>query len=183
MRRIDEQYLKTPFYGSRRMTVWLTRRGVRSEPQTCSAIDAADGHRGDLSSTTDDGKRHRNTGNSRTMLRGLEITKSGPGVGRGHHVHPDGEGVHVPGGDHRLAQRATWWRGDLSNSLESSFCVDVLKEALSQRQPEIFNTDQGVQFTCREFTRPVGGGGGEDQHGTEKGARWTTCSWSGCGGA
>ncbi len=42
------------------------------------------------------------------------------------------------------------WR--LSNSLESSFCVDVLEEALSQRRPEIFNTDQGVQFTSLVFT-------------------------------
>jgi putative transposase len=42
------------------------------------------------------------------------------------------------------------WR--LSNILESSFCMDVLEEALSQRRPEIFNTDQGVQFTSRMFT-------------------------------
>jgi putative transposase len=42
------------------------------------------------------------------------------------------------------------WR--LSNSLESSFCVEVLEEALAQRRPDIFNTDQGVQFTSRMFT-------------------------------
>jgi hypothetical protein len=42
------------------------------------------------------------------------------------------------------------WR--LSNSLESSFCREVLEEALSQRRPEICNTDQGVQFTSRTFT-------------------------------
>jgi putative transposase len=42
------------------------------------------------------------------------------------------------------------WR--LSNSMDAEFCVDVLKDALSQGTPEIFNTDQGAQFTCREFT-------------------------------
>ena len=58
------------------------------------------------------------------------------------------------------------WR--LSNSLESSFCVEVLEEALSRRRPEIFNTDQGVQFTSRSVHGPVGGGGSEDQHGRER---------------
>ena len=43
------------------------------------------------------------------------------------------------------------WR--LSNSLEADFCVDALKEALGQGQPEVFNTDQGSQFTSLEFTQ------------------------------
>ncbi len=42
------------------------------------------------------------------------------------------------------------WR--LSNTLEADFCVDALKEALEQGQPEVFNTDQGSQFTSLEFT-------------------------------
>ena len=42
------------------------------------------------------------------------------------------------------------WR--LSNTLEADFCVDALKEALGQCQPEVFNTDQGSQFTSMEFT-------------------------------
>ena len=43
------------------------------------------------------------------------------------------------------------WR--LSNTLEADFCVDALREALGQGRPEIFNTDQGSQFTSREFTQ------------------------------
>ena len=43
------------------------------------------------------------------------------------------------------------WR--LSNTLASAFCVDALEEALSKGTPEIFNTDQGSQFTCEAFTR------------------------------
>jgi len=42
------------------------------------------------------------------------------------------------------------WR--LSNSLDSAFCVEALQEALEGRQPEIFNTDQGAQFTSTAFT-------------------------------
>jgi putative transposase len=42
------------------------------------------------------------------------------------------------------------WR--LSNSLEGTFCIEALEEALSYGTPEIFNTDQGVQYTCASFT-------------------------------
>ncbi len=42
------------------------------------------------------------------------------------------------------------WR--LSNTLDGAFCLDALHDALQQGRPEIFNTDQGVQFTALEFT-------------------------------
>ena len=42
------------------------------------------------------------------------------------------------------------WR--LSNTLDGSFCLDMLEEALSRGQPEVFNTDQGVQFTAEAWT-------------------------------
>ena len=45
------------------------------------------------------------------------------------------------------------WR--LSNTLEAGFCVDALKEALGQGQPEVLNTDQGSQFTSLEFTQAL----------------------------
>ena len=50
------------------------------------------------------------------------------------------------------------WR--LSNSLESTFCVEALEDALTQQQPEIFNTDQGVQFVGGGQDRYRFGGGG-----------------------
>ena len=43
------------------------------------------------------------------------------------------------------------WR--LSNTLEVGFCIDALQEALGKGQPEVFNTDQGSQFTSLEFTQ------------------------------
>ena len=42
------------------------------------------------------------------------------------------------------------WR--LSNTLDGSFCLDMLEEALSRGRPEVFNTDQGVQFTAQAWT-------------------------------
>lgn len=46
----------------------------------------------------------------------------------------------------------TW---KLSNNLESGFCIEALEEALSQGRPEIFNSDQGTQFTCARFLRAL----------------------------
>jgi putative transposase len=42
------------------------------------------------------------------------------------------------------------WR--LSNTMDSTFCLEALEEALCMAKPDISNTDQGVQFTCHEFT-------------------------------
>ena len=50
-----------------------------------------------------------------------------------------------------VVKRTLAWR--LSNALEADFCVDALKEALGQGQPEVFNTDRGSQFTSLEFTQ------------------------------
>ncbi len=47
------------------------------------------------------------------------------------------------------------WR--LSNTLDSGFCIDALDKALKIARPEIFNSDQGAQFTCREFTSRLEG--------------------------
>ncbi len=71
------------------------------------------------------------------------------------------------------------WR--LSNSLESTFCVEALEDALTQQQPEIFNTDQGVQFTSRLFTDRLARLASRSAW-MGVGGRWTMCSWSDCGG-
>ena len=57
------------------------------------------------------------------------------------------------------------WR--LSNTLDADFCVEVLDEALSKGKPEIFNTDQGSQFTSEGFTGLLQRSG-QDQHGRER---------------
>ncbi len=70
---------------------------------------------------------------------------------------------------------------ELSNTLEARFCVEALEQALGIGQPEIFNTDQGAQFTSAAFTGRLA----EARSGSAwmgGAGRWTTCSWSGYGG-
>jgi putative transposase len=150
MRRIDEQYLKTPFYGSRRMTVCLTQKGFavnRKRVQRLMRLMDVEAIY-PRPRTTTVASEHRKFP---YLLRGRAITK------------PDevwaADITYIPmaSGYMYLVAIIDWhsryvlaWR--LSNSLESSFCVEVLEAALSQRRPEIFNTDQGVQFTSRVFT-------------------------------
>ena len=43
----------------------------------------------------------------------------------------------------------------LSNTLENTFCIEALEESLGYSKPDIFNTDQGSQFTTRRFTDPL----------------------------
>jgi len=150
MRRIDEQYLQTPFYGSRRMSVWLGKNGTEVNRKRVQRLMRVMGLEAiyPRPKTTETCAEHRKFP---YLLRGREIRK------------PDevwaADITYIPmsSGFMYLVAIIDWysryvvaWR--LSNSLESSFCVDVLEEALSSRQPEIFNTDQGVQFTSRKFT-------------------------------
>ena len=67
----------------------------------------------------------------------------------------------------------TPWRPD--------FCAEALEEALTKGQPEVFNTDQGSQFTSLEFTQVLQEHGVKI-HGREPGGTRTTSSWSACGG-
>jgi putative transposase len=74
----------------------------------------------------------------------------------------------------------------LSNTMDVNFCVEALTEALQRYgRPEIFNTDQGSQFTSREFTGVLQAHGvsisPEPVEGTARAEPWTISSWSGCG--
>ena len=70
------------------------------------------------------------------------------------------------------------WR--LSNTMDSGFCVEALEAALQTDTPEIFNTDQGAQFTTAAFTGRVQAAG-RGARWTVAGSGWTTSSSSGCG--
>ncbi len=150
MRRIDEQYTARPFYGSRKMTVWLQGRGEEVNRKRVRRL---------------------------MRLMGLEAIAPKPRLsapGPGHRVYPyllrgvrvrrpdqvwsaDITYVPLPAGFMYLAATIDWysryvvaWR--LSNTLDGSFCVDMLEEALARGRPEVFNTDQGVQFTAQAWT-------------------------------
>jgi putative transposase len=153
MRRIDEQYLHTPYYGSRRMTEWLWRQGEDVNRKRVQRLMRLMGLEAIYPKprTTVAGRGHKVYP---YLLRNLEITR------------PDqvwsADITYVPmrSGYLYLMAILDWysryvlaWR--LSNSLDSDFCVTALEEALGRRRPEIFNTDQGVQFTSRDFTGPL----------------------------
>jgi putative transposase len=150
MRLIDEQYLATPFYGSRRMTVWLAHAGhavnrkrVRRLMQLMGLEAIYPKARLSLAS-----KEHRKFP---YLLRGVSVDRVNQVWATDITYVPMSRGFMY------LAAVIDWhsryvlsWR--LSNSLESSFCMEALEAALELGSPEIFNTDQGVQFTNRTFT-------------------------------
>ncbi len=151
MRRIDELFLKYPFYGSRQMVRQLRRDGV------CVG-------------------RHR----VRRLMRlmGLEAIYQAPRTSTPHPAHrvypyllkglvidrpnqvwcADITYIPVQRGFLYLVAIMDWatrhvlsWR--LSNTMDAGFCVEALNEALARYgRPEIFNTDQGSQFTSLDFT-------------------------------
>ena len=145
MRRIDQLYLKWPFYGSRKMALELgvNRKRIR-RLMRLMGIQAIYPRR----RTTWPGQGHKIYP---YLLRNLEISR------------PDqvwsSDITYVPmqQGFLYLVAVLDWysrcvlsWR--LSNTLEGSFCLEALEEALTHSQPEIFNTDQGCQFTAAAFT-------------------------------
>src|SRR3954471_24094675 len=145
MRLIDREYTAHPFFGSRKITQWLIGRG-----------------------------HEVNRKRVRRLMRvmGLEAIYPKPklsSAGRGHKVYPyllrgvaiervdqvwstDITYIPMPTGFMYLTAVIDWrsryvlsWR--LSNTLDVEFCLEALAEALSRGCPEVFNTDQGVQFT------------------------------------
>lgn len=156
MRRIDEQYLTTPFYGSRRMTDHFVRAGYsinrkrmqrRAPTAGWSRIMGLEGLFPGRK-TTIPAPEHKVYP---YLLRGLTIDR------------PDqvwcSDITYVPlrRGFLYLVAVMDWysrhvlaWR--LSNTRESTFCVEALEAALARGRPEIFNTDQGSQFTSEAFT-------------------------------
>jgi putative transposase len=150
MRRIDEQYTACPFYGSRRMTMWLIERGEEVNRKRVQRL---------------------------MRIMGLEAIYPKPRLSRpgdGHRLYPyllrgvkverpdqvwSADITYVPmaSGFMYLAAVIDWfsryvvaWR--LSNTRDGSFCLEMLEEALRGGRPEVFNTDQGAQFTAAAFT-------------------------------
>ena len=150
MRLIDEQYLKTPFYGSRRMTAVLQRSGEvvnRKRVQRLMPLMGLEGlHPRPRTSIAEPGARaYPYLLRDRVLTRVDEVWSS------------DITYVPMRRGFMYLTAVIDWysryvlsWR--MSNTLEVRFCLEALEEALDRGRPEIFNTDQGSQFTSREYT-------------------------------
>ena len=152
MVRMDWQYLKTPFYGSRRMTAGLRAQGHQVNCKRVRRLMHSNGLGGHRPAS-----QHQQASPWAQESPSLPAQVVGdqpgqPGLGGGYYLHTDGTGPPLPGSQSwtGTSRSVLAWR--LPNTLEVAFCVEALEEALSKGKPEIFNTDQGRQFTSEAFT-------------------------------
>lgn len=152
MRRIDELFLRWPFLGSRRMVALLAAEGIRVNRKRVRRLMRLMGivPLGPKPRTSKPGAGHKIYP---YLLRDLVID-------RPNHVWcsditylPLGRGFLYLVAIMDWHSRAVLaWR--ISNTMDTGFCVSALEEALARfGKPEIFNTDQGSQFTSTDFTR------------------------------
>jgi len=150
MRLLDEQYTRTPFYGSRRMTAWLQVQGHEVNRKRVSRL---------------------------MELMGIEAVYPKPKLsrpGEGHKIYPyllegvavervnqvwstDITYIRMAHGFAYLVAVMDWFSRfvlswSLSVTMELDFCMDALKQSLRRGRPEVFNSDQGAQFTSEKFT-------------------------------
>ena len=154
MRKIDEIYSAHPEFGSRQMARWFRRQGYGVNRKRIQRL---------------------------MRLMGLEAFYQKPNLSRPHPEHriypyllrhltvnrpnqvwaTDVTYIPIEGGFLYLCAVIDWYSRavlawELSNTLDASFCVKAVRHAIEQYGvPEIFNTDQGCQFTSTEFTAPL----------------------------
>ncbi len=151
MRLIDEEYTKHPFYGSRKMRELLRRQGYKVNRKRIQRLMRIMGLQS-VAPKPNTSKAHPNHKIYPYMLRNMNITC------------PDQVWcsdityIRLPGGFVYLTAIMDWhsryvlsW--EVSVTMDSSFCVTALESALRRHsKPEIFNTDQGAQYTSNDFT-------------------------------
>jgi putative transposase len=149
MRMLDEQYLKTPFFGSRRMTETLrgkghviSRKRVRRLMRLMGLEAIYQKPRTSIASPAH--KKYP------YLLAGLTIDRPGQVSAADITYIPMARGFLY------LVAVIDWhsrfilgWR--LSNTMDPMFCVEALTDSMEYGRPEIFNTDQGSQFTSDDF--------------------------------
>jgi len=151
MRLIDEQYTRTPFYGWPRMTAYLrVQRGLLVNHKRVQRLMQIM----DLQAiypkprTTVANPAHRVYP---YLLRGLAIEHPNQVWSADITYIPMAQGfMYLVAILDWFSRYVVTWQ--LSNTLDGRFCLDALQNALQRGRPEIFNTDQGVQFTATEFT-------------------------------
>ena len=150
MKLIDQQYLATPFYGSRRMTVWLQRQGRPMSRKRVQRLMRTMGLRAIFRRprTSQPAAGHKVYP---YLLGGMEITRPNQVWAADITYIPMARGfLYLVAIMDWYSRYVLSWR--LSNTLDADFCLEDLEEALSKGKPEIFNTDQGSQFTGEAFT-------------------------------
>ena len=158
MRLLDELHLEWPFYGSRRLVDALDDRGVHVNRKRVQRLMRL------MGIEALQGRRHTSRPHPRHaiypyLLRGLAIDRPNQVWCADVTYVPMAQGfAYLVAIMDWYSRKVLAWR--LSNTLTADFCVTALQEALATHgTPEIFNTDQGSQFTCPDFT-----GGLQDHH-------------------
>jgi putative transposase len=151
MRRIDELHLAYPFAGARMLRDLLRREGYmigRKRVRTVMVRIGIDA----LYRKPNTSQRHPTHRVYPYLLRNLEITRSNHVWAADITYIPMTRGfVYLFAVLDWASRRVLAWR--LSNTLTTDFCIEAVQEALaSYGTPDIFNTDQGCQFTSQEFT-------------------------------
>ena len=152
-RWLDEEYTRHPFYGVRKMTALLRLQGHAVGPKRVRRLLRTMG----LMAVYPKPRLSLNPLAHRRfpyLLKGLAIVRPNQVWST------DITYIRLRGGFVYLAAVIDWYSRyvidwELSISLEADFCVALLERALGAQRPEIFNTDQGVQFTSARFQAPL----------------------------
>lgn len=150
MRLLDEQYTRCPFYGVRRMTAWLEQQGYMVNEKRVRRLLRKMG----LLAAYPKPSVSQPAARAQVypyLLRGVEIARVNQVWST------DITYIRLLSGFIYLVAIIDWYSRyvlawEVSNTLESSFCVAALDRALRQAAPEVFNSDQGAQFTSLVFT-------------------------------
>lgn len=150
MRLIDEEYTRHPFYGTRRLTAWLKRKGHEVNIKRVRRLMRDMGieaiyQKPNLSKAFPEHKKYP------YLLKNIVID------------HPDQVWssdityIRMKHGFIYLTAVMDWFSRyvlsfEVSTTLDTGFCIEALEKALNISKPEIFNTDQGSQFTSEAFT-------------------------------
>jgi putative transposase len=154
MRLLDEQYTRTPFYGIRRVTAWLRQHGHAVNHKRVGRLL----HLMGLEAIY---PKPRLSQPGATTQRYPYLLRALPIVRPNQVWSTDVTYVRMRRGFLYLVAILDWFSRyvlswELSNTLDTRFCLDALETALGQATPEIFNTDQGAQFTSQAFTDRLG---------------------------
>ncbi|MGT2434178.1 IS3 family transposase (plasmid) [Cupriavidus basilensis] len=177
---IDEEYTNRPFYGSRRMAVFLRGQGCVVSRKRVQRLMREMGLAGMAPGPATSAKHPKHKVYP-YLLRGVAVTRPNQVWST------DVTYVRLARGFAYLVAIIDWysrkvlsWR--LSNSMDASFCVDCLEDALREHgRPEMFNSDQGSQFHEPRLHGRAQARGHRHQHGRSAAGRWTTSSSNGCG--
>lgn len=151
LEKIDVEYTRHPFYGSRRIRVYLRNQGHNVNRKRVQRLMGVLGLAG-MAPGPDTSRRHPQHPVYPYLLRGLEVTKPNQVWSTDiTYIRLERGFVYLIAIIDWYSRKVLAWQ--LSNTLDGDFCVECLESALQlYGAPEIFNTDQGCQFTAIAFT-------------------------------